>query len=286
MSWDTEKFKETIENWPAGTTINWSEIAREHGQVAKEFTAKHGIETSHIVTPKRKPTVRPRMRKLKGSAGVSIPSNPTIEAVKADIRSMITSGRFTLREECAPYTITKHSMVDGILTPHDCQVHGRKVPLTKIREQLLHKQLKYMRLLPESTIDTMTAAELTKRLNLKPDGKSEEELRELLWQAQKSRSLCMWHDHATVLKMGYLMITVHIMYDPVVFYTDKEYQELHPGAHVNVQAEVERPEIHILALGSSSIEDQASVIADRTPCLLDLSEPVKSETGIEIHDTL
>ena len=112
MTWDKEKLQETIANWPAGTFINWSKVAREHGipgsnvgQVVKEFTAKHGIDTSHIATPKRKPTIRPRMKKLEYD--VSIPSNPPIRAVEAEIRSMISSGQFTLGEECAPYTITK-----------------------------------------------------------------------------------------------------------------------------------------------------------------------------------
>ena len=55
----------------------------------------------------------------------------------------------------------------------------------------------------------------------------------------------MWHDHATILKMGFVMITVHVMYDPAVFYTDEEYQQLHAGVDVNIQAEVEQPEIHL-----------------------------------------
>ena len=78
------------------------------------------------------------------------------------------------------------------------------------------------------------------------------------------------------------MITVHVMYDPIVFYTEEEYQQLNPGSNVNIQAEVEQPEIHLLACGSSSVEDQAALIGDRLSCLLGLSEPVKSETGIEI----
>ena len=113
---------------------------------------------------------------------------------------------------------------------------------------------------------------------------SEEELRESLCQAQQCRSLCMWHDHATFLKMGFAMVTVHVMYDPLVFYTDQEYEELNPGAIVNVQAEVEQPEL--LAFGSSTIEDQAAMIGDRLSCILELSEPVKTDTGIEINDTL
>ena len=118
------------------------------------------------------------------------------------------------------------------------------------------------------------------------DGKSVEELRELLCQAQKSRHLCMWHDHATILKMGFIMVTVHVMYDPLVFYTDEEYKELNPGTDVCIQPEVEQPEIHPLALGSSSAEDQAALIGDRLSRLLELNEPVKTDTGIEISDTL
>ena len=52
VSWDTEEVKATIENWPAGTTINWSKVAKEHGitgknagQVVKEFA------TSKELTP-------------------------------------------------------------------------------------------------------------------------------------------------------------------------------------------------------------------------------------------
>ena len=118
------------------------------------------------------------------------------------------------------------------------------------------------------------------------DGKTDEELRELLKQAQRSRAICFWHDQVTILKMGFVMVTVHILYDPVVFYTDNEYQELNPGADVNIQAEVDQPEIHLLAFGSSSVEDQAALIKDRLSCLLELPEPVKTETGIEITDTL
>ncbi len=165
---------------------------------------------------------------------------------------MITSGRFTLGEECAPYKLTKYIPIDGKLTPHDILVHARKVPLKQLRQKLLEKQLKYMRLTPSS----------------------------------RSRSLCMWHDHATILKMGFVLVTVHVMYDSTFFYTDTEYQQLNPEANINVQAEVEQPEIHILAVGSSSVEDQAALIGDRLSCILDLKMPIKTSDGIEFTDTL
>ena len=141
VAWDKEKLKDTIENWPIGTTINWSNA----GQVVKEFTAKQ----AHITTPKRKPT-RPKRKKLPGSGEVSIPSNPGIGVIEAEIGSM----------------------VNGVMTPHELQIQGRKVPLIELRQRLLRKQLKYMRLIPQSTIATMTRPELTSRLNMNCDGKS------------------------------------------------------------------------------------------------------------------
>ena len=58
VSWDKEKLKETLENWSVNTTINWSQVAREHGisgnnagQVVREFAAWQEIDTSHIATP-------------------------------------------------------------------------------------------------------------------------------------------------------------------------------------------------------------------------------------------
>lgn len=70
----------------------------------------------------------------------------------------------------------------------------------------------------------------------------------------------MWHDHATILKMGFLMVTVHTLYDPAVFYTDDEYQRKHPHhTSLCIQSEVKQPEIYLLSLGGSSVEDQAAL---------------------------
>ena len=194
VDWSKEDLRESVENWPPDTVINWSQVARENGisggnagQVAKEFIEKEGIDTSHLKTPTRKRTMRPKMKKLPGT-GVSIPSNPSIGDIETEIKSLISSGKYLLGQECAPYTLKKYSMVDGVMTPRDVVIQGRKVPLTDIRQRLLDRQLKYMRLTPDSVIDTMTKPQLVKRLNVKCDDKSEEELRELLREAQTSRS--------------------------------------------------------------------------------------------------
>ena len=71
-----------------------------------------------------------------------------------------------------------------------------------------------------------------------------------------------------------------------MFFTTEEYQENYQQHPVCVQSEVEQPEIYMLALGGSSVEDQAAVIGDRLDCLADLFTPIDSGNGIENNDTL
>ena len=298
VSWDTEKLESTLQSWSTGTPMNWSAIGRAHGiqggnagQVVREFAEARNIDVEPIssCTPKRKKTNRLCKKKLVG-CDVSIPSNPPIRAIEAEIKSMISSGRFMLGEECTPYKVTKYKPDNGTMTPYDIFIHARKVPLKLLRQRLLSKQIKYMRLTPLSDINAMTRVQVTEKLPaLNCDSMSHEELCQQLFNYERSRSLCMWHDHATILKMGFIMITTHVMYmyDPIVFYTDREFQQLNPGTTVtSIQSEVEQPEIHILGVGSSSVEDQAALTGDRISCLLDLSTPVQTENGTEITDTL
>lgn len=64
------------------------------------------------------------------------------------------------------------------MTSYPLDIQARKVPLSLIRERLLLKHLKYMRLTPESAVAAMTREQLLKWLNLKDNSKSEAELRD------------------------------------------------------------------------------------------------------------
>lgn len=70
--------------------------------------------------------------------------------------------------------------------------------------------------------------------------------------------------------------------DPFFFFTDDEYQQLHPNTSTCIQTEVEQPEVYLLSLGSSSVEDQAALVEDRLSCVMDLKTPVQTESGIEV----
>lgn len=54
----------------------------------------------------------------------------------------------------------------------------------------------------------------------------------------------------------------------------------------SLQSYIEEPEIRILALSSSSIQDQAALITDRKTCLSTHSSHLTSSTGVPVHNCL
>ena len=58
------------------------------------------------------------------------------------------------------------------------------------------------------------------------------------------------------------------------------------GKNIDVPMIVEEPEIYILSRSSSTLCDQAQYAACRRECLLDLSQSLTTEAGIEIHDVM
>ena len=83
------------------------------------------------------------------------------------------------------------------------------------------------------------------------------QLHELLQKLERTRTIAMWQDHLTLLGKGYVMITAQILYDTAVFKTQCEIGEPHIDS---VQAIVEQIELHMLAMCSSAVEDQATLI--------------------------
>ena len=79
------------------------------------------------------------------------------------------------------------------------------------------------------------------------------------------------------------MITAKIIYDTAVF---KTRSEMEGSFSDSVQAIVEQPELHMLAICSSAVEDRAALIGDRNSCIQDLSTPLNDSKGTEIQDEL
>jgi len=53
-----------------------------------------------------------------------------------------------------------------------------------------------------------------------------DDLCQLAAKRQRTCTLCAWHDHATILGNGFIMITIHVIFDKAVFLTSTEYKEV------------------------------------------------------------
>ena len=79
-----------LKYWSEGSTINWSEIAREFnipglngGQTVKEFASENGINVFDL--DKCPPNTRIRARKLRMPRGeISVPTHRTEKGIKED----------------------------------------------------------------------------------------------------------------------------------------------------------------------------------------------------------
>lgn len=268
ISWDKEGVLSKLRNWIPGQPINWTAIGREFnvpgrnkGQVVKEFAMENNINVFEL--DHRPAGVRMRARKLRMQGGeVSVPTHKTVERIKEDWQKMIESGELTLGEPCYPHTIKKYRVKDGEIQATETVVYGRKIPLLQIRKKLLEKHKSIMHLHTDEELSSLQKTELLDAFSSRnielPQDLSEHNLRTKLKEFERTRTLGIWHDHSSILGKGYILLTVKIFFDSAVFKqnTDKR----------DTQAFVEEPEISIIAISSSSIQDQAALIGDRAEC--------------------
>ncbi len=288
VEWDKEWLLHKLRNWPIGNVINWSRTANEFhikggnkGQIVKECAKENGIDVTQL--DKRPTKIRARARKLRmPGAGIYVTTHPTVQAINQEWSNMISQGELTLGEPCHPQSIFRVSIKTGELKKTEQTVYGRKIPLLDIRKKLLAKQEHLMHLHTDNEIDELSDDELrtlllSKRIPLPEDNTS---LKELIKSSERTRTLGLWHDHSSILGRGYVLVTVKVFYDPAVFETETD------SNSAIIQARIEEPEIHILAMSTSSVEHQAALISDRLHCMKEISEPLQTKNDITITDKL
>ena len=104
-----------------------------------------------------------------------------------------------------------------------------------------------------------------------------------LKKLERTQHLSSWHDHSAVLSRGYVLVTLSVIFNEAVFNVSL-YDERKHG--VKLQEYVEQPEIYMICMSSSSVDDQAAIIPDRLECLSSLSQPLLSSNGVEINGIL
>ena len=153
---------------------------------------------------------------------------------------------------------------------------GRKVPLQKIRQDLLQKHAPFLRKNTSNHYE-MSETEVKSRLKDLGEHKENENLEEMklrLTSYETTRHLMIWLDNSTVANHGYLLCLVTCLYDPAVFYTDEEYKAL-KGKDVDIQKEIEKPEVHFIARCSSGDEEQLTYSETRLECVQQLKSSIK-----------
>ena len=88
-----------------------------------------------------------------------------------------------------------------------------------------------------------------------------------------------WHDGSTIGGHGYIVITISVMFDVAVFFSDEEYF-LKYGENVCVQSIVEKPSLYII--GRSPSNDQQLLYSDISL----LRENLETSDGIPIRDKM
>ena len=135
---------------------------------------------------------------------------------------------------------------------------------------------------------TLSLEELKSKLeSLGEETSNDSDRYSLLKRLQRSCTLVLWHDHSTILESGYLLMTIHTLYDPAVFLTKNEYENVTGKKCArSIQDVVEEPELYVLCMSSSSLSDQLTTIADRLDCLPNFEHPIISSNNLPIHDSL
>ena len=84
---------------------------------------------------------------------------------------------------------------------------------------------------------------------------------------QTKRNLAIWHNHSTILQTGCILFAVWIVYDPIVFLTEKECTCQTSKSVSNLQEIIKEPLIYMIAPSSSSPDEQLALVPNRVECL-------------------
>ena len=199
----------------------------------------------------------------------------------------VACGKISIGEVIHPKTYVKILIKNGVVSTSEFTVEGRKHHLLDIREKLVTKHRKYMRLNPDEYFDTMSSIELQKRLSFLGELDEEmsiDEMKKLLKELERSRHIQIWHDASTVANHAHILFSVNILYDQAVFYTNSEYKQKF-GETIDVQSIIEIPELYLIGRCRST-DEQLGYIETREECLKEMTKLIKIDDQILLKDTM
>ena len=210
------------------------------------------------------------------------------------MQSKIESGEYVLGEMIVPQTYKKVVLgEDGSIKTETFTVAGRKIPLSEIRIRTLkeHEDLGLIRTRTDECYAAMSKEQVYNRLTQLgestnfPETANLDEMKEYLKCIERTRHLMLWADNSTLLNHGHLLLTVSVLYDQALYFTNKELEEQGKG-NIDVQFLVERPHVYILARCGSSEAEQLAYINTRKECLEGLRNKMVTSSGAHITDVM
>ena len=282
-----------------GDKINWSATARQfgllkenRGQIAEKYSLQFPEIQNKKFTKQEKRSGSPVVRRSKLRMidnRFSVPCEPTPKVTKALLQKEIADGKINPGIAVVPRTIEKQVIdANGSLITKEKVSWSRTITLKELREQLLKEQAKYMRLTSDAVFSKMPQEEISTMYNNLPSGldntinPTHVEMVCALKNAQRNRHLTFWHDGSSLISHAYMLFTVQILYDPLVFYTNKEFCELKNLNKFDVQGRVEEPMIYILGQAKSSNEHQLQYVKIRMEDIAELKDTPLEEQGSKI----
>ena len=148
----------------------------------------------------------------------------------------------------------------------------------------MKKHKEFTRHHPDQHYDEMFRLDVSNRLNELgelDDGEGLAAMRQKLKKIERQRHLLVWHDHSTVANHGHIISMVSCIYDPAFYLTPEEYHRM-TGKWVDIQTEIEKPDIYIVGSCASSDVEQVAYIETRCDCLDNLIHQIDISAGVPV----
>ena len=292
---DQKALLEEASTWEKDKEINYSEVARRYGlttqnggQSIKEFLEESGVR----LPAKTRERERVRRKRLKLPGGeISQPQHSTVQFQKAVLADKIDQGEYNMgrKIEERELTVYRIDKVSKSITEEKKTVTGRLIPLTEIRQKLLHKHtnLGFVRC-SDFNVHTATDDELATYLQsvctLTDSETDREKMEPLALSYLTTRYLKMWHDHSEIAGHSHLIVSVSVVYNSAFYYTAEELEAR--GVRIDIETVVEQPELHILARSGSSDAEQSAFNSERLECVKQLKHSLDGPNSTQITDVL
>ena len=292
-NFDQDECLDYVRNLENGTFLNFAELARKFkvretqnmGQVIKTFLIEQGIDLSRFSYQRKREVndttlnVRRKLKKIPDT-DVSVSSDPPLSQTYRLLHDDIEAGKYSLGEVIVPQKFKKCLVTEkGEIKWEEFSVGGRKVPFLELREKIYHRNKLFYRYTSEEEIVRQSRYDLEGYLssideNIDMKDLDINTLKDKVIEFASKRKMALWHDGATLCNHSHILFTVNEIYDRAVHITDEE-AKIKLGKQVNVQAEIQRPNMYMF-VRCPGTEELTSYSETRLDDIKEIKEPLSN----------